>query len=202
MSDAENNFRTFVELYKRCRDSGAREIDILTQQYTESHRKYHTLDHIAFMFMKAREHGIQLNSAQLRAIWWHDAVYIPGDSMNEAYSAYLAKRYHAMRDDWDLIEQIIVDTKTHQTTIEESAVVCDLDMLILAQNRDVYQQYTNQIRAEYAQFDDDTYFNSRIKFLISLMERDIYHSKTFKKYEQVAKINVNNELLRLREYIC
>ena len=64
----------------------------LTARYRETHRAYHTLDHVAaclaeFDAVRALAH----NAAAVEiAIWFHDAIYDPHRSDNEEQSAALA----------------------------------------------------------------------------------------------------------------
>src|SRR5438552_3220534 len=61
--------------------------------YSEPGRHYHTLDHIASLFRQLDQHGDGLvdRSAVELAIFFHDAVYVPTRSDNEAASAALAR---------------------------------------------------------------------------------------------------------------
>ena len=43
-------------------------MQVLTNQYTQPHRYYHTLEHIAHMFNTAKLFDIQLTEAQIQAI--------------------------------------------------------------------------------------------------------------------------------------
>jgi predicted metal-dependent HD superfamily phosphohydrolase len=185
---------------ERYRSEHVSEMEVLTTQYTEPHRRYHTLEHITYMFMKAREHKIQLTRAQTHAIWWHDAVYVPGSATNEEDSVHLAHDYHNhLQDpDWLNICMIIMDTKTHEPRSEESAIVCDLDMLILADVAVKYRRYAKQVRTEFSKYSDEEYRQGRIQFLGNMLLNPIFHSMFFKQYENEASENIKNEIWDLK----
>lgn len=139
---------------------------LLTKQYAQQHRKYHTLEHIAYMFTTAKERGIMLNYAQQLAIWWHDAVYNVDSATNEEDSASLMwNNQGCVRSDilYDA-SMMINDTKTHVPRNADSAVVSDLDMLILADSRN-YDRYRRQIREEFSHVPTDEYCIRRKEFL-------------------------------------
>ena len=60
----------------------------LTRRYTEPHRRYHDLRHIADMLCKGE--ALKLSDEQVMAVWFHDAIYDPTSKTNEADSAVLA----------------------------------------------------------------------------------------------------------------
>jgi predicted metal-dependent HD superfamily phosphohydrolase len=66
--------------------------DRLVATYSEPHRFYHTLEHLAEMFKvagKLADAAVDVAALQL-AIWFHDAVYDPRATDNEERSAALA----------------------------------------------------------------------------------------------------------------
>jgi predicted metal-dependent HD superfamily phosphohydrolase len=71
-------------------DAGKAYFEQLCSAYTESHRFYHNLDHIAFMLTLLRDSGHDKPLTQW-ATWYHDVVYKPGSTKNEKLSAELAE---------------------------------------------------------------------------------------------------------------
>ncbi len=61
-------------------------LGILHAAYSESHRKYHNMNHIARMFEVAGLMKMDLSSAQVLAVWWHDKDYTPCAKDNEERS--------------------------------------------------------------------------------------------------------------------
>lgn len=174
-------------------------LQVLTKQYTQPHRQFHTLEHIAYMFRKATEHGESLNDSQCQAIWWHDAVYVPGNRTNEFDSCQLMHKY-LYHDEtmYERVAEMIMDTSTHTPRNMESAIVCDLDMLILADTKVAYRRYAKQVRREFKVIPDEQYRQGRIQFLSELLLTPIYHSHTFKKYRERAIANITEEIKSLK----
>lgn len=170
-------------------------LKLLTYQYTQKHRHYHTLEHIAHMFEIARKHDVELSETQCIAIWWHDAVYDPSSHTNEEDSIdMLGYAIDILKYDYNEIARIIFDTKTHQPRSEQSAIVCDLDMMILAASPEEYFEYTKKIRKEFSNYTNEQYLEGRLKFLKTLKDTKIFHSPVFEKYENIAQRNINNEI--------
>lgn len=174
-------------------------LQLLTKQYTQPHRRFHTIEHIAYMFRKANEHDISLTRAQTLAIWWHDAVYKPGSPTNEADSIDLMRQHVNFTNDiWARSVDMIVDTMTHTPRTAESAIVCDLDMMILADTKVAYRRYAKQVRQEFNMIPDAQYRQGRIQFLGELILTPIYHSDVFKKYRERAITNITEEIKSLK----
>lgn len=140
----------------------------LTEKYNEPHRHYHNLTHIAHMFQTAKRWGVTLSKTQQLAIWYHDAVYDPMAQDNEEKSVELYEKWIALEPK-ESVSKIILDTKTHKPTSEESKLVLDLDMAILGEKPIEYRRYAKQIAKEFSFARDmngvDMYSLGRIKFL-------------------------------------
>ncbi len=163
-------------------------LEILTAAYTEHHRRYHTLEHIAHMFNAARDHDIKLSPAQIQAIWWHDVVYIPGSKTNEEDSVALMRKHCAIDSATEKASQIIMDTKNHVPSSAESAVVCDLDMFGFVENIQKHSSINAQIEEEFmlGGISLDEYREGRTKFLNELLSKPVFHSDIFVKYNELA----------------
>ena len=87
--------RTWRDLTRRhgCdTDSVASTLEELVRAYTEPHRHYHTLNHIADLLQLLDEHeGVADTDAVTLAILFHDAVYDSARQDNEAACASLAR---------------------------------------------------------------------------------------------------------------
>ena len=178
----------------------------ITKRYLESHRHYHTLEHITRMFMDARRFNVDLTEEQVWAIWLHDLVYEPGADDNEERSAEeglkLLGRYGiysgpgATRD-LGAIERIILDTKDHVARHEQSATVIDLDLLGFADSWNSYLNAASRIRAEFGVRNpyDPNWLKGRIEFLKGMMNRDpFFLTESFSHLEIKAKANISHEL--------
>jgi predicted metal-dependent HD superfamily phosphohydrolase len=173
----------------------------LTKRYSEPHRYYHTLEHIAQMFALAKRWDQKLSEVQQMAVWWHDAVYDPARNDNEYQSVRLL--YQQVPWASNVIGRIILDTKDHKPIMPESHLVLDLDMAILGAENLKYRKYAKQVRREYRFAPDDLYRVGRADFLHKAMvsaEADkLFFTTHGKQLNETACENMRWELKQLRE---
>jgi predicted metal-dependent HD superfamily phosphohydrolase len=169
----------------------------LTRRYTEPHRHYHGLPHIAWMLDQARE--LVLDDDQVLAIWFHDAVYdVPGHDNEERSAALAVERLSAAglpEARVRKIERIVLDTKAHVPTSEASKLVMDLDLASLALARPEFVKNGARIRAEYADIDDATFTAGRRTFMEAFLARErIYWTDWGAALEDRARENLRLDL--------
>lgn len=174
----------------------------LTLFYFESHRHYHTLSHIASMLEEGKKYS--LTEDQILAIWFHDVIYDTRSSNNEKQSAKFAgvwlESVQYPTDGIERVCQIILDTKSHEPSIEASSLVLDLDLAILAAPRHLYVEYSTAIRKEYSWVPANEYRAARIKFLEKMLSRKVlFNTQQFQNKEQLARTNIASEIAVLRE---
>lgn len=171
--------------------------------YGEPHRKYHTLDHIADCLQKLQPYSGREDYLQLfLGLLWHDVVYDTnpkqsGDSGNEELSADFAEQ--AM---WTLglpesaqVYDLIRSTEKHDPHNEPEALLCDIDMSILAESEGAYDAYVNAIRFEYGQYTDGQFNAGRLAALKSFSQP--FHHPDFIYLNELAYENVEREIKRL-----
>lgn len=88
---------------------------------------------------------------------------------------------------------MILDTKNHKPTTEESALVLDLDMSILGAQPAEYKQYAADIRREFALASDRDFVRGRLAFLNKLEDERIFLTRPFEHLERQAQINIRAE---------
>lgn len=169
----------------------------LTRRYTEPHRRYHDLRHVADMLCKGA--GLNLSDEQVMAIWFHDAVYDPGSDSNEAESARLAvARLSALGWDDDrvmTVERIVLDTDGHVPSIEESRKVIDLDLSTLGGTWEQYRLNGQRIREEFAQVSDKDWNKGRGKWLKGMLGRErLFWTPWGAPLEDQARANLQRDL--------
>lgn len=133
------------------------------ERYNEPHRFYHNWDHINYMLTKANELDI-LTDNLLFAIVFHDIIYDLRADDNEEKSVQLFNKYYQN----DIIEQAILDTKTHKPTNDISRLLCDLDLDVLYDNYERFVDYENKIFKEYQFVDYKIYKEKRLEILTNL----------------------------------
>lgn len=177
----------------------------LERRYQERGRHYHTLDHVAAMARLAAAHEPDLRdpSAVTLAIWYHDAVYRTRRADNEAQSAALCRRELGdlvPADRLDLIERLILATRTHEPTADlpDSAPFVDFDLAILGSEPAVYDAYARAIRKEYRWVPALIYRKRRAEALQRFASRPaIYFTPGCRRLETSARRNLARELGRL-----
>ena len=169
----------------------------LTRRYTEAWRHYHTIEHVADMLQRGAR--LALSDEQILAIWYHDAVYVPDRPDNEEASAALAveqlTRAGLADESIALVERIVLDTKTHEPSLVDSAAVIDLDLASLAAPWEGFCENRRRIRAE-ASFLDDAEFERRTEaFMQGMLARDrLFWTDWGRELEAAARRNLERSL--------
>jgi len=92
--------------------------DEIVKYYTQSHRKYHNLNHLNELFIILDEINLS-DEAVIWSIWYHDFIYdIPGPD-NELNSAIIAKdRLLKLNISESIVNKVydyIIATQTHKS---------------------------------------------------------------------------------------
>jgi len=160
----------------------------LTRRYTEPHRRYHDIRHVAQMLAWGRE--LALDDAQVWGVWFHDAVYDPRSDHNEEDSAALAerslRRCGVADDVVRTVARIVLDTKTHTPTIAASAAVLDLDLGSLALPWEAFRANSAAIRLEYSHVEDEAFHAGRRAALGRLLDRPRLFSTSWGRAREAA----------------
>jgi predicted metal-dependent HD superfamily phosphohydrolase len=169
----------------------------LTARYREPHRHYHTLEHVAAMLHAGRD--FPLDDEQTLAVWFHDAIYDPRSTGNEADSAALA-RVRLLAAGWsadraERVARIVLDTSDHRPSMPASAPVLDLDLMSLAAPWERFLHDGARIRREYSHVDDATFAAGRRAFFTSMLARErLYHTAFGAPLEARARANLTRAL--------
>ncbi len=154
---------------------GAKVFSDLRTRYGESHRAYHTSQHLHEMlsFIALYRHDAQ-TLAQLTAFtFFHDVVYRTDNaeaiSKNEVASASYANDKMAnmgMKQAFmDPVIRWTIASAHHRidpASDRDGAFAMDADMMILAARPERYDEYALQIRREYGKFDDKVFYQMRL----------------------------------------
>ena len=180
----------------------------LVNLYSEPWRRYHTLEHICELLEGVgRLEDLKPEEREYLAIaaFFHDAIYIPANSDNEAKSAELLRQFAletGFKDSTliDRIDKLIIMTKSHLDSNPSDlldATFLDLDLHILAAPSERYERYIVQVRKEYSCYTDEQFRSGRKKFLESLATKTLFKTDRFAPSESVAKSNIAKELQQL-----
>jgi predicted metal-dependent HD superfamily phosphohydrolase len=183
-----------------------KEWDNILGHYTQSHRHYHTLQHLEDMYAHISVFYNQaIPLATLLALFYHDFKYNPLRSDNEQQSALYAEQklteWHAPQQLIDTVAAMILATKEHESNIAntEIAVFLDADLAILGVESKLYQQYCAQVRMEFNVYPDFLYRKGRKAFLEATLHKPCIFSQAyfFNQFEQQARLNLEHELKQL-----
>lgn len=135
------------------RGLSARLVDAVLARHAEPQRFYHAAWHVQDLFARAAQAEIALTDAQILAILFHDAVYVPGAAagMNEAMSALLLRQWAQASPPADIEAacRLIEDTATHEPGSLQSEQVIALDLDSLADSDVNFDAYTEMAWLEY-----------------------------------------------------
>ncbi len=177
--------------------------DGIAQAYGEPQRHYHTLVHIAAVVRDGQRVHAQFDDADvaLLALFFHDLIYDPARSDNEAQSA---ERMRALlADDVDAgrlsrAERHILATKSHARTGDaDTHLVLDIDMAILGAAWTDYLAYAEGVAREYVPvYGLEAYAAGRANLFLTptLARGPIFLTSAFAGCEGRAQQNLAEEL--------
>jgi predicted metal-dependent HD superfamily phosphohydrolase len=184
-------------------DASAAAFADLVVRHGEPHRRYHTIVHVAAVLDALDLLGAD-REARLAA-WYHDAVYDPTATDNEARSARLAAAVLPGLgvDDGAVTEvaRLVELTKAHDPAGDDpaGAALVDADLSILGADERTYDAYAAAVRAEHAHVPDDLWRAGRPAVLRSFAARPaLFHTAIARaRWEARARSNLARELAAL-----
>jgi len=176
----------------------------LLSAYSEPQRAYHSLQHLdecLRVFDEAKASGsIKRPDLVEIALWFHDAVYDPKGSENEALSAQMAVEALGDGEVAREVARLIMLTKSHQPGEGlDDAWIIDIDLAIFAQAPARVMEYERQIRVEYAWVPDAVYREKRAEILTGFLNRERIHLTPWAQdlFEERARENLRTLIASL-----
>ncbi|MBP9669413.1 MAG: N-methyl-D-aspartate receptor NMDAR2C subunit [Candidatus Pacebacteria bacterium] len=177
-------------------------------RYKANRLAYHNLAHLYFCFTALEQYSYMADDHTVvqAAIWYHDVIYDPKRSDNEAQSAAMAAedlphlRIQGEPIDAQVVQGLILATKhTSAPEGKNARLLVDIDLAILGTDDRKYQRYARAIRSEYSWVSEDDYRKGRAKVLQSFLDRTfIFSTEPFQaQYEARARCNLQNEIMEL-----
>lgn len=181
----------------------------LIARYSEPHRRYHTMAHIEdcrAQVAASRDMTKDQRRLMDAAIWFHDAIYDPTRTDNEAESAKLAAdRLSARGAPQEMIDEVvrlILLTAGHSVQPDDAlgARLVSIDLSILGTEPERYDAYAASIRHEYIHVPAPLFRAGRA----ALLERFLESPPLFadpawaERYEASARANIRREIAALR----
>lgn len=203
-----NTAAELLERWIELAGPAAREIgEDLIHRYQEPHRRYHTVDHLAYMLTVIDDLAADAEDpdAVRYAAFFHDAVYAVDRGENEERSARLAEAVlPGLGVDPATVTEVarlVRLTAGHHPDPADAngAVLCDADLAILAADEPTYAAYASAVRAEYAHVPDEFFRPGRAAVLEGLAGQEfLFRTPTARaRYESAARENLAHELAEL-----
>lgn len=196
----------FQQLWDRTGGSNSHSVWLIVEDhYHEDHRAYHGWIHIGAMLKDLDSvrfvpefAAITLDEVEL-AIFFHDVVYDPQASDNEARSADLFREAATGMppDRIDRVANMILATTRHEPSDDpQTQLLLDLDLAILGAPANEYRRYCGAIRAEYEHVPASQWRTGRGAVLKKFLLRPvIYQTPHFHALlEANAREHINDEL--------
>jgi predicted metal-dependent HD superfamily phosphohydrolase len=138
------------------------------------------------------------------AIWFHDAVYDTRRDDNEQKSAEWAKKVISQSglagSVAERVSDLILATR-HRAEVSDmdAQLMVDVDLSILGADPEVFWQYEENIRKEYAWISESLFRAGRMEILHNFLNRKyIYHHQTYRgMFEDKARFNLKQAITKL-----
>ena len=180
--------------------AGERWLARLETLYGEPKRHYHTGAHVLDLLGRMEEVAFERPAEAVAAAYLHDAIYVVGQSDNEAKSADLAREALAELGApgmTERVERAIRATAAHERVDEPDAdLFLDIDMAVLGDEPAAYRRYRDAVMREYTEVvQREAYLFGRISLFIDpMLERErIFLTDAFAGREQQARENLADE---------
>jgi pantetheine-phosphate adenylyltransferase len=166
--------------------------NILLSMWNESHRAYHNQNHLLDLINQINENKSKFESHKdyekmVLCALFHDCVYDPMRNDNEEKSAeFFVNCCQEKSQDVLDIKQMILDTKTHESTTPLSEEFNQLDMNIVERDFDQLLEWENGIAFEYKAY-GEMYKMGRLQFLESLLDKYPHNTENLLKLISVVK---------------
>ena len=153
------------------------DINTVLAMWNESHRSYHNLNHLNDLISQINENKSNFSEKEYEKLMltamFHDIVYDPSSSTNEEDSANFLMECAIDKYSKDILEikQIILDTKTHNSTTNLSESFNNYDMNIVERDFDQLLDWEKGISEEFSVYPKEQYKEGRLKFLESLLDK-------------------------------
>jgi predicted metal-dependent HD superfamily phosphohydrolase len=201
----------FTALWRRHQRAGARDAaegvwHDVEMRYAEPHRHYHDLRHVAHCLRQldlAADRIGQPDQVET-AIWFHDAIVVPGRSDNEQRSAELFERLAGPVMDpafvRGVVDLVLFTTHRSAPADPDHRIICDIDLSSFGSPWEGFLANSRAIEAEFPGPREE-YVRREIAFLESLLRRPrIFLTDFFRdRCEARARDNIRRFLAMLAQ---
>lgn len=175
----------------------------IEENYSNSKRHYHTLQHLENVLIKLIEVKAEIKKWEiiLFSLFYHDIIYNPFKSNNEEKSSELGEKrmtqISVSTESIKACKKQILATKSHLPSADsDTNYFTDADLSVLGQPWEIYSEYVKNVRKEYSLYPDLIYIPGRKNVLKHFLEMDrIFKTDFFyMKLEAQAKENLSKEM--------
>lgn len=172
------------------------------QQYSEPHRRYHTLDHIRYCLSqldRVRHLASDPDAIEL-ALWFHDIIYDPTANDNELRSARLFKSllggYMSDERAGRVYRLIIVTEYPSEPDDGDEKLMVDIDLSSFALPWEEFMRDTHAIRSEFAHLPEERFVAGKLKFLNAMLARSRFYLSDYfhDRLEERARSNIERHI--------
>ena len=198
----------FRSLWHACAGADGESVWLkLRQHYTQPHRFYHSLGHLAHCMREldlAKDHMVEVKASEM-AIWFHDVIYHYGARDNEilsgAYFRSLAEPTMPAPFIDRVCEFIIATQHTGAARDAATEFVVDIDLSGFGLPWEGYLADSNALRKEAEGVSDENYYRGKLRFLTELQRwPSLYQSPFFRqRLEAAAQSNIARYTADLRK---
>lgn len=172
------------------------DVNLLLDMWNESHRHYHSLNHLNDLINQIREYYSTSNCSEkeyeklLITAMFHDIVYDPMKNDNEEQSAnFFYNCCESKNADIEEIKNAILNTKSHFSSSPFSQKFNEFDMKIVERNFEQLLEWEKGIFEEYKEHGIESYKSGRLKFLENLLDQYPNNSSNLSDLIQWVKTN-------------
>jgi len=179
----------------------------LAAAWQEKQRAYHTIEHLERgLALLAEFRQLAAKPAELDlAYYFHDAVYDPKRSDNEAKSAEMARRALLAAGASPALaarvaELVLATRHDAQPPDADAALLVDVDLAILGAGREDYDRYEQAVLSEYSFVPRFLFRRKRREILAAFLARPaIYLTPALRdRFEAAARENLARAIADLR----
>lgn len=178
----------------------------LLERWSEPHRVYHDVRHLAHALTAAREiSGDEVARPVQLALWFHDAVYRREPGADEEASARLVGELlagtglpSAEVDEVARLVRLTADHVLADPADAAGAIVLDADLAVLGLPRGRYDVYVRDVRLEYGQLSEAAFRRGRLDVLDHLLGLDPLFATRYGRlrWQEAARRNLAAERRR------
>lgn len=173
----------------------------LLGHWSQDHREYHDVRHLAFMLDRLQELGEgRPPRTALLAAWFHDGIHTGRPGADEEDSARWAT--HELTSvigsgEAEEVSRLVLLTATHAPAPSDATggLVCDADLAILGTLPGRYDVYVRDVRLEYDHMSEHEWRTGRGAVVANLLARDRIFTTTdgSRLWEDAARANLRRE---------